>query len=253
MAAKEEKLTAPLPEPPLAMVERHIALEKPTGAGSLLRQMILGGQDGLVNVLGLILGVASATNSTSTVIIAGLAGTFAESISMAAVAYASGRAAQDYYNAQVEKEKKEIKDLPDIEREEVKLIYMKKGLRGKELDAVVNKICSDEKVWLDVMMKEELGLTESESIEPVKEGVIVGVSSLVGSLIPLVPFFFFPVSFSMPLAFVISVAVLFAAGALKAKWTIGDWLRSGSEMAAIGTLAAVSGYVIGTLLGATVT
>src|SRR3989338_7519647 len=94
------------------------------GGGSILRQVILGGEDCLVNVLGVILGVAAATSDLRIIIIAGLAATFAESISMAAVAYTSSRAEQDYYAKMVEHEKDEIKNLPEVEREEIRLIYM---------------------------------------------------------------------------------------------------------------------------------
>ncbi len=168
--------------------------ERNIQTGSLLRQIILGGQDGLVNVLGLILGVAAATNDSKIIIIAGLAATTAESISMAAVAYTSSKAEKEYYQRQLEVEKKEIKTIPEMEREEVRIIYYKKGFRGKQLNDIVKKITLDKKVWLNVMMNEELGLTESGSKNPVGEGFVVGVSAVIGSLIPLLPFFFMPVS-----------------------------------------------------------
>jgi len=214
--------------------------------------LILGGQDGVVNVLGIILGVATATNNEGIVIISGLAATFAESISMAAVAYTSTRAEQDYYKAMLEQEKREIKELPEVEREEIKLIYMKKGFKGKHLEETVNSICSDEKLWLDTMMAEELGLSESENVNPVKEAIVVGFSAVVGSIIPLIPFFLMPVKTAVPITVILSVLVLFLAGAVKAKITTGDWKKAGLEMAVIGGAAAISGYVIGAILGATI-
>src|SRR3989338_9217022 len=107
--------------------EQHAKTDK----GSVLRQIILGGQDGLVNVLGIVLGLAAAVTvnkeiGPSAVIIGGLAATFAESISMAAVAYTSGKAQRDYYYRELEREKQEIKDFPEVEEEEIRLIYMKK-------------------------------------------------------------------------------------------------------------------------------
>ncbi|MBI2079573.1 VIT1/CCC1 transporter family protein [Candidatus Micrarchaeota archaeon] len=220
--------------------------------GSFLRQIILGGQDGLVNVLGIVLGVAGATGDAKIVIIAGLAATAAESISMAAVAYTSIKAEVDYYFSELAREKQEIKDFPEVEREEIKLIYMKKGFKGKELETVVNKICSDEKVWLDIMMAEELGLAPVESKNPVMEGVIVGASAVVGSLIPLIPFFFLPLDSAIIPSIVISAVALFLTGAYKGKTTIGNWFRSGVEMMVIGFVAAMAGYLIGLYLGITI-
>ena len=87
--------------------------------GKNLKDIILGGQDGLVNVLGVILGVAAATYQTKIIIIAGLAATFAESISMAAVAYTSTKAAKSYYLSQLKKEEDEIEDMPKLEKKEI--------------------------------------------------------------------------------------------------------------------------------------
>lgn len=233
-------------------VKDHMERERNPQTGSLLRQVILGGQDGLVNVLGLILGVAAATNDSRIIIIAGLAATMAESISMAAVAYTSSKAEKDYYKKQVEQEKKEIREIPEMEREEVKIIYYKKGFRGKQLNDIVRKITSNKKLWLDVMMSEELGLAESKSKKPVTEGVVVGVSAVIGSVIPLAPFFFLPVSTAAVWGLVTSTVALFIFGAIKSRLTIGSWVRSGLELAVVGTVAAVLGYLIGVFLGAEV-
>lgn len=218
--------------------------------GTLLRQIILGGQDGLVNVLGLVLGVASATAESRIIIVAGIAATFAESLSMAAVAYTSSRAEEDHYYAELEREKREIKEVPDIERKEIELVYYKKGFRGKALANIVRHITSDEKLWLEVMMSEELGLADAKNINPRREALVVGLSSFGGSLIPLAPFVLMgDVRAAMMVSAGISLLTLFAAGAIKARITIGNWFKSGIEMLAIGGLAGIAGYVVGVLLG----
>jgi predicted membrane protein (TIGR00267 family) len=215
-----------------------------------MRQVILGGQDGLVNVLGILLGVATATQDARMVLIAGLAATFAESVSMAAVAFTSAQAEKQYYNAQLEKEKMEIREIPEIEREEVKLIFMRKGFSGRQLEGIVKKITSDEGKWLDVMMREELELTESEKTNPVEEAVVVGFSAVIGSLIPLFPFFLLKIQPALVASLMVSVLTLFLAGVVKTKFTTGNWLRNGIELAGIGMLAALTGYAIGLMLGA---
>ncbi|MDO8553464.1 MAG: VIT1/CCC1 transporter family protein [Candidatus Micrarchaeota archaeon] len=231
----------------------HTEEHEKSDKGSVLRQIILGGQDGLVNVLGIVLGLAAGTNDRGIVILGGLAATFAESISMAAVAYTSGKAQKDYYYKELEREKYEIKHFPDVEREEIRLIYMKKGFKGKDLDAAVNTICSDEKQWLETMMSEELGLSESKDIKPVNEGFVVGFSAIIGSLIPMALFFLpgEPKAMMLP-AIAVSIVALFATGAYKAKSTLGSWWKSGIEMAVIGIAAALVGYGVGVLVGANI-
>lgn len=216
--------------------------------GENLKEFILGGQDGLVNVLGLVLGVAAATNQSVIVIVSALAATFAESISMAAVAYTSVKAAKQYYMSQLAREKQEMRDMPKIETKEIRDIYYARGFRGKLLDDVVHRITSNNKIWLDVMMAEELRLFPKEYSNPLRSGIFVGLSSFIGSIIPVIPFFIIPVYPAMITSIIIAALSLFITGAVKAKLTIGDWKRNGIEMMLIGIIAALIGYGVGIVL-----
>lgn len=233
-------------------VERHTR-------GGILSKVILGGQDGIVNVLGVLLGVATATGEPRVVVIAGVATAVTESVSMLAVAYTSARAQEDYYRSQLEREEREIQEIPEIEREEVRHIYHRKGFRGEELDRVVAQITSDPIVWRDVMMAEELGLEKAEPGTAIREAMVVGTSVVVGSVFPLVPFLL-----ALPQAGVLglrtaaiiscaaSVGVLAVAGWVKAVFTTGSRVRSAMEMAMVGGFAALLSYAIGRLLGVAV-
>lgn len=214
-----------------------------------IRDFILGFQDGLVNTLGLVLGVATAVQSSNIVLISGLVTTFAESVSMAAVAYTSTKAAREYYESELEREKKEIKEIPHMEVQEIRDIYYKKGFRGRQLEMIVKKITSDKKLWLDTMMAEELRMFPEDYEKPVRSAFVVGISAVIGSLIPVFPFFFVDVKTGMVLALALSVITLFIVGGLKARMTIGNWKKSGIEMAVVGTVAALVGYLVGSLLG----
>jgi len=216
--------------------------------GSELKNVILGGQDGLVNVLALVLGVAAATQNTRVVLIAGLAGTFAESISMGAVAYTSSKAARDYYLSFVAEEKKDIKK--GKARKEVREIFYKKGFRGKILDSIVRKITSSKKILLDTLLAEQLAVSPEEYRHPLRNAIIVFAATIIGSFIPLLAFFFQPVQQAILTSLFISGIALFATGAYKAKVTIGHWFRSGVELTLIGLGAALAGYLIGKALGA---
>ena len=212
---------------------------------SRLSDIILGGQDGLVNVLGVILGVAAATSDVRIVVAAGLAATFAESISMGAVAYTSTLATDDLYASEREREYRHIHIAPDVEIEEIREIYRKKGFEGETLDKIVDVITSNPDVWVNVMMSEEFQMMPPERSKALVSALIVGISALVGSLIPLFPFFFWDVNLSIALSIVIAALTLFVFGVYKARVTVGKPLRSGLQMAVIGTVSALAGYVVG--------
>lgn len=220
---------------------------EPHPKASNLAQIILGGQDGLVNVLGVILGVAVASDSIRIVIATGLAATFAESIAMTAVAYTSKKAEKDFYEGEEKREIREMKELPDLEEQEIRDLYRAKGFSGGLLEQIVKKITSDEKTWLEIMMREELNLLPVEMREVRKAALVVGLSSLVGSLIPLSPFFFLPIKAGIFSAIGLSALILFLVGVYKAKLTLGKPLRSGIELIVIGIASALIGYFIGTL------
>lgn len=217
---------------------------------SKIAEIILGGQDGLVNILGLILGVASSSGEVRLIFAAGLAATFAESISMGAVAYTSKMAEKSHYEAELAREKREIKEVPDMETQEIRDIYAQKGFSGKLLEDIVNHITSNEKIWLDTMMAEELGLSPIHTKEIVMNSIIVGIATLAGSILPLLPFIFLKLQSGIIASIVISALALFAIGVYKAHTTVGKPFKSGLEIAIIGIGAAMVGYVIGLLFKA---
>lgn len=212
---------------------------------SRLADVILGGQDGLVNVLGVILGVAAATRDARIVIAAGLAATFAESISMGAVAYTSTLATDDLYLSEREREYRHIHLAPEVEIEEIRAIYHSKGFEGETLEKIVEVITSNPDVWVNVMMSEEFQMTPPERSNAFGTALIVGFAALIGSLIPLFPFFFWTVSLSIWFSIAIAALTLFVVGVYKARVTVGRPFRSGLQMAAIGTISALAGYVVG--------
>ncbi len=226
--------------------EFHTQLD-PHHRASLLSDIILGGQDGLVNVLGVILGVAAATQDPRIVLAAGLAATFAESVSMGAVAYTSTQTEHALYQSEAAREHRHVHLIPALEREEIREIYQRKGFDGALLDQIVDTITSNKDVWVAVMLAEELKLTPVEKHGALRAALVVGLSAIIGSLIPLAPFAFLPVLTAMVVSIVVAGAALFGVGALKARMTVGHWGRSGTEMAAIGIASALVGYAVGLL------
>jgi VIT1/CCC1 family predicted Fe2+/Mn2+ transporter len=143
-----------------------------------LRDVILGGQDGLVNMLGIALGVVSAGGATHILVVTGIAAAITESISMGAVAYTSFGSDRDFYIAQREREWSEIDTEPEIERQEIREIYAAKGFEGQLLEDVVSTITSNRETWVNTMMDEELRLQPVERRSLVQSALVVTLATL---------------------------------------------------------------------------
>jgi len=216
-----------------------------------LRDVILGGQDGLVNMLGIALGVVAGGGSNHVLVVTGIAAAITESISMGAVAYTSFGSERDFYLAEKETEQSEISSDPDEEREEIREIYATKGFSGQLLNDVVETITSNRETWVSTMMNEELHLQPVAGQSLLRSSLIVTVATLIGHLIPLVPFMLATGLPAIVAAIAFSGVTLFAVGAYSAKTLIGDWRKSGLQMLTIGLGAAAVGFLIGRLFHST--
>lgn len=233
---------------PLLNEVLHHTHRDPHRRASSLSDFILGAQDGLVNVLGVILGIAAATNDARIVLVAGLATTFAESISMGAVAFTTTLAEADLYQSEREREYRHIQEIPNLEKREVQKIYQEKGFKGDLLDKIVATVTANKDVWVALMMAEEHQLAPVERGQALRAAWIVGLSAVIGSLVPLAPFLFLPIATSMWASVLVTAVVLFLIGTYKAQVTVGHPGRSGAQMALIGTLSALAGYLVGVVL-----
>src|SRR5207247_3414901 len=127
-------------------------------------------------------------NPRAIVLAGGFAATFAESISMGAVAYTSTVSRRDHYLAERQRELEEMQTMPDLERQEVREILERWDFHGAELEELLEKIVSKPKAWLEIMMAHQLKLAPVHSAQARKSAVPLGIAAIVGSLIPLVPF-----------------------------------------------------------------
>ena len=243
---------------------RRKAQENATGEkharSGLLADFILGSQDGIVNVLAVLLGVAaaalqqygSASVAFRVIVAGGLAATFGESISMGAVAYTSTLARRDQYLGELAREEKEMLEVPEVERQEVREVFRRWGFDGQELDDAVRHICSKPKAWLEFMMAHELRLAPLEEGQARKSAVLVGFAAVFGSIIPLVPFLAFPsdIVLGMIGSIIVAAITLFLNGWYKGRTTIGRPYRSGTQMLIIGIVSAIAGFLIAYIVGA---
>jgi vacuolar iron transporter family protein len=196
----------------------------------------------------MVLGVVTATRSARVVLAAGLAAALSESISMAAVAYTSTVVKGDIFRSERAREYRHIAAIPEQERDEIRDLYAKKGFSGELLERIVATITSNRDVWVAVMMAEEHKLEDVDRRKSLLSAIIVGLASLVGSLLPLGPFLVLPVLPATWVAIGVSLAALTAFGAYKATLTVGSPWKSGVQLAVIGAACAFVGYAIGALL-----
>jgi len=228
----------PMPSP----VEDH---PRPT----LLSDFILGSQDGLVNVLGILLGLVAANTDARVILIATLAAMAAESISMGAVAYTSTLSRRNLYLSEVQRELLEMRVVPEMEREEVRVILRKWGYEGAEVEEMLARIEAKPKAMLDIMMAFELNLAEVAPEQPRNSAMVVLSATIVGSVIPILPFFLYTGDLRLAalISIVLSALVLFAVGWYEARITKGSTYQNALRMIVIGLGAGFAGFLVGYL------
>jgi len=228
--------------------QHHTTLDPHVRTRSL-SDVVLGAQDGIVNTLGVLLGVSAATTDARVIVATGMAAAIAESISMTAVAYTSSLARGDLYRAERDREYRHIAETPLIEREEIRTLFAAKGFDGDLLEKAVDTVCSRRDIWVAMMMAEEHGLANVDRRASLQSAAVVGVSSLIASIVPVLPFFAFPrqATAAVGAAIVVGGALLTALGMFKAHLTTRKHLRSGLSLAAIGLASALAGYLVGSI------
>jgi VIT1/CCC1 family predicted Fe2+/Mn2+ transporter len=227
-------------------VELHPGAHKTEG--EWIRDATLGANDGLVSILTLLAGLAGASLESSTVLIAGLAGLAAGAISMAVGAYVSAKAYRSFYRSELRKEVEEIREKPDVEREEIREIYRERGFEGELLERVVETITSDPRVWLKVMMSEELGLSPGFA-KPLQAAGVVFVAFVTGGIVPVVPFLFMEGFPALLAAFGLTALALLVAGALRSRYTRERPVLVGLELVGMATVGVGVAHLIGQAVG----
>ena len=230
------------------MKKEEINNSKEVEKGGFLREAIFGLNDGLVSTLALLAGLSGAVVDNWVIILAGLAEIISGSISMGLGAYISTKSESEYFKSKIEKERKNIIDLPNIEINEIKDIYRKKGFNEKEINLIVSKIIKHKSTWLDTIIHEKFGIGEKFD-DPKKMGLINGFSFVIGGLFPIIPFFILKTT-AYPLLFgtIFALIILFVIGVLKSKFTNRNWFLSGIELVLVCLIAASLSYFAGRLI-----
>jgi vacuolar iron transporter family protein len=232
-------------EPAIPSVKNYHGEEWHTPKGRAIREVIFGTNDGLVTTLGFLGGVTGSISDKDVILLAALAEIVAGAFSMASGAYIASKSQSEYFQKEIAREKREIEEDPDHEKHEIWEIYKERGFTDEEITILINRITSDKNLWLKFMLREELGLGDEATENPVRVGGIMGVSFLAGSIVPILPYFFMAPHAALVTATIASLIFLFCLGAIKTRLTKSGWLKSGLEMLAIGTASALVGYIVG--------
>lgn len=253
---KEEKVHSKIlhsitePEHPQSKLDRMLSREKwhTHGAGGWIGQAIYGANDGLGAVFGIVSGMAGYSGGSDVVLVAGIAGALASSLSMGSGAYLARKSEKEVYQAEIERERKEIEENPEEEREELSLFYQLKGFDKEAADKLVDKLSEQPEQMVKVLASEELGLSETTFPNPIREAFSAGISTAIGGMIPVIPFMFTTGLNAVIISLGISTIAHFVIGVLKTIVTGRGWFKSGLEMTMVGIVTAAVAYGVGTLL-----
>jgi VIT1/CCC1 family predicted Fe2+/Mn2+ transporter len=222
--------------------------EKHLKSSDLLTDVVIGMSDGLTVPFALAAGLSGAVNSTSIIVIAGIAEIAAGSIAMGLGGYLAGKTEQDHYNTELKREYYEVDNLREREIAETKEFFSNIGLSEELQNRATEEIAKDKDQWVDFMMKYELGLNKPDPKRATKSALNIGLSYVAGGLVPLSPYFFVnsPVD-GLKISVVVTLLCLFIFGFFKSKITGIPPLLGALRVTMIGALAAAAAFGVAKL------
>ena len=219
------------------------------GNDSWISGVIYGANDGLAAVFGLVAGFSGATGGSHLVLTAGLFGAIGSALSMATGAYLAERSVAEVAAANLAREREEVLAHPEEEKEELSLFYQLKGLTADEADMVVERIAEDPERLFRAIAIEEFGSADAERGDAVQAALAGGISTAVGAMVPVIPFFFLTGTAGVILAAAVSLVAHFAVGAAKSLFTLRTAWSAGFEMTAAGAIVGGATYLLGLGIG----
>jgi VIT1/CCC1 family predicted Fe2+/Mn2+ transporter len=224
-------------------IERHFT------SSAIVRDVVIGMSDGLTVPFALAAGLTGAVAVSNIIVTAGLAEIAAGAIAMGLGGYLAAKSEAEHYASERRREGREVREIPDEEREEVARVFRGYGLTNEQISPVVEALSSRPQDWIDFMMRFELGLEEPQPERARNSALTIATSYVAGGLIPLAPYMLFS-SPHEALWFSIGVTIvaLFLFGYVKGKFTTARPLRSALQTALIGAIAAGAAFLIATAI-----
>jgi VIT1/CCC1 family predicted Fe2+/Mn2+ transporter len=230
-------------------LDRILGREKwhQTGGG-WISGAIYGANDGLAAVFGIVAGVSGATGGSNAVLTAGLAGAIASALSMATGAFLAERSEAEVNAANVERERQEIAEHPEEEKEELSLFYQLKGIDEKTADELAERMSQHPDAMLQALAAEEFGTAVGAGGNPVEAALAAGISTGLGAIVPVIPFMITTGTTAIIAAAVVSLVAHFLVGAAKSLVTLRTWWAAGLEMTLAGVIVGGATYLVGLAL-----
>ena len=230
-------------------METHLHHEEHLQSSDILRDVVIGMSDGLTVPFALAAGLSGAVESTSIIVIAGLAEIAAGSIAMGLGGYLAGKTEQDHYNSELKREYYEVDNLRHREIEETREFFAGIGLSAELQEKATNELAQDKDKWVDFMMKYELGLEKPDPKRARKSAFNIGASYVVGGMVPLSPYFFIHTSLTaLQVSAGVTLLCLFVFGWFKSKMTGVQPLTGAIRVMLIGAFAAAAAFGLAKVL-----
>jgi vacuolar iron transporter family protein len=229
--------------PSVEHVEKHFT------ATAAVRDVVIGMSDGLTVPFALAAGLTGAAIATHVVVTAGLAEIAAGSIAMGLGGYLAAKTDSEHYASELDREYRETVEMRDLEVEEVAKVFRDYGLTQAQMDPVVNAITSDQKRWVDFMMRFELGLEVPDPKRAARSAGTIAGSYIAGGLVPLAPYILMKeIVPALWVSVCVTLLALFVFGAIKGHYTGVKPLRGGVQTVLVGGLAAAAAFFIARLI-----
>ncbi len=240
---------------PLAATTAQTRLDRILGrenwhqtGSSWISAAIYGANDGLAAVFGIVAGVSGATGGSSAVLTAGLAGAIASALSMATGAFLAERSEAEVAEANVERERQEIVEHPEEEKEELSLFYQLKGIDPHTAAELAEQLALRPDAMLQALATEEFGIAGDHGGNPAESALAAGLSTGAGAIIPVIPFMITTGTVAIVAAAILSLVAHFLVGAAKSLVTLRSWWSAGLEMTLAGVIVGGATYLIGLAL-----
>jgi vacuolar iron transporter family protein len=232
-----------------ARLDRILGREKWHSSGaSWISGAIYGANDGLAAVFGIVAGVSGATGGSGAVLTAGLAAAVASALSMATGAFLAERSENEVAAANIERERQEIAEHPEEEKEELSLFYQLKGIDEETADELAEQMSRRPDAMLQALATEEFGVAVGGGNDPGQAAVAAGVSTGLGAIVPVIPFMITTGTVAIVAAAVVSLIAHFLVGAAKSLVTLRSWWSAGLEMTLAGVIVGGATYLVGLAL-----
>jgi len=214
-----------------------------------IKDIVIGMSDGLTVPFALAAGLSGAITSSGIVVTAGIAEIVAGSIAMGLGGFLAGKTEADHYNSELKREYEEVERVPDQEKMEVREVFAGFGISEKLQHEIANEMAKDKDAWVDFMMRYELGLEKPEANRARQSAITIGLSYIVGGIIPLSPYFFIHDSQqALYYSCAITSICLFVFGYFKSKVTGQPPLSGAFKVLIIGALAAAAAFGMAKLI-----